>query len=502
MSRARLLTPVLVFVTLVTAVVSSLGAPLTPLISRDLHLSLSTAQWSLTAALLAGTVSAPIMGRLGDGRRRRETLLGGLAVVLAGGVVAALSGGSFGLLVAGRAMQGVGLGLVPLAIAAARDGLPAREVPAAVALLSVSAAAGVGAGYPISGLIAEHLDLHAAFWFGAAVSAVALATVAAILPASTAREAGRLDGPGAVLLSAGLVALLIAVADGTEWGWGSTRILGLLAAAVLLLCAWGAQQLRVAAPLVDLRLLRDRTVLTADASALVLGVAMYVNLSAVTSFVQIPSSSGYGFGASELVAGLCLVPFSITTLLASRALPWATRLLGPLRVLPVGCLVVAAAGTFLALLHGALWEAFAGMAIIGVGLGFTFAAIPGLIVAAVPREEVGSAMGFYQVVRYVGFSLGSAVAAAVLAGHTPAGRALPTESGYTLAFAVSAVVCVVAAVVAWVLPTRRAAPAVDHAARELEVQEAELAAAGVVGREGAGASAVSAARPPAPAAAP
>ena len=126
-TRARALPGVLLFVVMVTGIISSLGAPLIPSISDDLGVSLSSAQWSLTATLLIGVVSSPVMGRLGDGPRRRETLLGGLAVVIAGCVLAALAG-SLPLLVVGRAMQGVGLGLVPLGMATARDEMPAEKV--------------------------------------------------------------------------------------------------------------------------------------------------------------------------------------------------------------------------------------------------------------------------------------------------------------------------------------------------------------------------------------
>jgi len=79
--RARALAPVLVATALVTSVISSLGAPLIPTIARDFHDSLSTAQWSLTIALLSGAIAAPVMGRLGDGPRRRAVMVGGLAVV-------------------------------------------------------------------------------------------------------------------------------------------------------------------------------------------------------------------------------------------------------------------------------------------------------------------------------------------------------------------------------------------------------------------------------------
>jgi MFS family permease len=421
------------------------------------------------------------MGRLGDGPRRRETLLGGLAAVTLGGIIAAVAP-SLAVLVLGRALQGIGLGLVPLTMAAARDHLPRERVPATIALLSVCAAAGVGAGYPISGLIADGLGLHAAFWFGAVVSGLALLCVFAVVPSSADRPAAALDVTGAILLTIGLVALLLAIAEGNAWGWTSAAVLGLLVVAAVVLGGWVVQQLRASSPLVELRLLRHPAVLTGDGCAIVLGIAMYMYLSGVTEFVQTPSRSGYGFSASVVVAGLCLVPFSIFSVTSSRLLPQLTALVGRRGVLPVGCLVVAVAGAFFATFHTALWQAFVMMAILGVGLGATFAAIPGLVVGAVPESETGSAMGFYQVVRYVGFSLGSALAASLLAGHTASGEHLPSQSGYTLVFWVAVVICVAAAALAWVLPARGQAR--NRAAERLGEEDGELAGAGLVGPQG------------------
>jgi predicted MFS family arabinose efflux permease len=478
--REAALAPVLVFTTMVSAIISSLGAPLIPSISNDLHVSLSTAQWSLTATLLVGAVSAPIMGRLGDGRRRRETLIGGLATVTLGGVVAALAP-SLALLVVGRALQGVGLGLIPLTMAAARDHLPRERVASTIALLSVCAAAGVGAGYPISGLIADGPGLSAAFWFGAAVSGTALACVIVVVPSSADRAAVTLDIPGALLLTAGLLSLLLAIAEGNVWRWTSPAVVGLLVIAAVVLAAWVLQQLHARAPLVELRLLRNPAVLTGNGCAMVLGVAMYTYLSGVTEYVQTPRANGYGFSASVVEAGLCLVPLSIASLAASRALPWLNRLVGPRAVLPLGSLIVAVAGAFFAVFHTSLWQAFVMMAIVGVGLGSTYAAIPGLIVGAVPDRETGSVMGFYQVVRYVGFSLGSALTASILASHTPAGKHLPSEDGYTLALWIAVAICIAAAALAWVLPSGGEQPGGGRRAELLGEEDAELGSAGLIG---------------------
>jgi MFS family permease len=479
-TRVRAMPGVLLFVVMVTGIISSLGAPLIPSISDELGVSLSSAQWSLTATLLIGVVSSPVMGRLGDGPHRREVLLGGLAVVTAGSVIAALAG-SLPVLVAGRAMQGVGLGLVPLGMATARDEVPPEKVAGTIGLLSVAGAAGVGAGYPISGVLAG-IDLAAAFWFGAVVAAIAFALSWIFVPSTAGRPSAKLDVSGAATLAIGLGALLIAIAEGSGWGWGAVQTVGLFVIAVVFLGLWGAQQLRVPEPLVDLRLARIPAVLSADVCATVLGIAMYMYLSGVSEFVQAPSSLGYGFSASVVVAGLCLVPFSVVGMAGARALPFSTRLVGSRNLLPVGCLMVAAGGLVFAVFDDHLWGAFAMMAVLGLGYGLTYAAIPGIIVRAVPESETGSATGFYQVVRYIGFSLGSALAASVLASNTPAGSQLPRLAGYTTVIWIGIAICVAAAILAWVLPGESTGGGdVDPAELRREQEEAELASAGLPG---------------------
>lgn len=479
--RARLLPGVLVSIVMVTGVISSLGAPLIPSVSDDLGVSLSAAQWSLTATLLVGVVSSPVMGRLADGPRRRETLIGGLAVVALGCVIAALAQ-SLPVLVLGRAMQGLGLGLVPQGMATARDELPAERVPATIGLLSVAGAAGVGAGYPISGLLAG-ISLSAAFWFGALVAALALVLAILFIPSTAGQSSGKLDVIGATLLTIGLAALLIAIAEGSGWGWGAPETLGLFLVAIVFLVLWGAQELRTPEPLVDLRLARHPAVFSLDVAALVLGVAMYMFLTGVSEFVQAPKELGYGFSASVVLAGLCLVPFSVVSIIGSRTLPFWTRLLGQSNLLPVGSLIVAAGGVVFALFNGGIWSAFVIMGVMGLGYGLTYGAIPAMIVRAVPESETGSATGFYQVVRYIGFSLGSAITATLLASQTPAGSHLPRLAGYDAITWTGVGICVLAAIVAWVLPGRGSGRGTEPTPSELrrEREDAELASAGLPG---------------------
>jgi MFS family permease len=139
---------------------------------------------------------------------------------------------------------------------------------------------------------------------------------------------------------------------------------------------------------------------------------------------------------------------------ASRLAPVISRRLSPHAVLPLGCVMVIAAELLFVLDRSHLWLVFVVLGLAGLGVGCTFAAMPGLIVRAVPASETGSAMSFNQVLRYVGYSLGSALSATVLAAHTPAGQALPTNSGYTAAALVGIGVLAVAAVLSAVLPHR------------------------------------------------
>ena len=456
-AAARGLVPVLVGVTLVISIVSSLGAPLLPEVAQSLDVSLDAAQWSLTAALLAGTIAAPVLGRLGDGPHRREAILGALAVVFVGSIIAGFAD-SIGVLVAGRAMQGVGLGVAPVTMAVARDLLPADRVAGVIGLLSVSAAAGVGVGYPLSGLIAGWLGVHYAFLSGAVISGLAIAATLAVVPRSTGAVGAPLDVRGAVVVAAGLVALLLGVGQGSTWGWTSARVLGLFAVAAVILAGWVRLQLATTHPLVDLRLMRHRPVFGADLAAILLGLALYAFLTVVTTFVQMPSEDGFGFDGSALTAGLCLVPFSLSSLAASQAMVPLMRRYGARAILLAGVLMITLAGGFFALVHDALWQAFATMGIIGLGFGFTYGAIPGVIARAVPHWETGSALGLYQVIRSIGFSVGSALTASILAAHLDAATGQPAEDGFVLALWLGVGVCVLAAGACATLPGEREAP--------------------------------------------
>ncbi len=183
-------------------------------------------------------------------------------------------------------------------------------------------------------------------------------------------------------------------------------------------------------------------------------MTMYLFLPIVVEFVQIPTSNGFGFGASVLVSGFVLVPLSIGTLAASRLAPAFELRYGRRIMIPLGAVLFAVAMGVFAIEHSGLWEAFLVMGIAGIGIGFTFAAMPGFIVKAVHAKDTGSAMGFYQVLRSIGLAMGSAVSGVILAAYTRPHHAFPGVGGFRMALLLGAVLCLVTAVLCYFLPGR------------------------------------------------
>jgi MFS family permease len=454
--QARLLFPVLVFSGFVVAIISTLGSPMIPTIAREQNVSLETAQWLLTITLLVGAVATPLNGRLADGPWRRQTILISLGLVFIGAIISALSD-TFPPFIAGRALQGIGQATIPLTIATARDFLPKEKVRSSIGVLSITTAAGVGLGYPITGLIAEHFDYHAGFWFAAFVTALALIAVYLVVPANSKTERRPLDLVGALLLSLGLLALLLPISQGGRWGWGSTQAVSLFVAAAVLLGLWVAQELRAAHPLVELRLLAHRFVLAADVIAVLMGVGLYSMSSLVNRYVQTPSEAGYGLNSTLLVTGLMLTPLSVGSVLASQVSSRLTRRLGPGLVLAIGSALTGADMLYLAVARTYWWEIVIATFVLGIGVGLTFAMMPALIIRSVPANETGSATGLNQVLRLVGGSIGSAASVAILTAHQPAGAHYTTNHGYTVAFAIGGTLCLLAAVVSLLLIGRTGA---------------------------------------------
>jgi len=451
----RLLAAVLVFLAVQSTAVASLGTPLLPTVQRVERVSLAASQWTLTITLLAGAVATPLMGRLGDGRLRRLTTVGAVVVMLAGCVLSALPVG-FPAFLAGRALQGAGLGLVPLATAVARDDLPADRSRSAIVLIGVTTAAGIGIGYPLVGLLAQGLGLAAPFWFAAGLSALALAAALVALPDSPARPA-RVDVAGAVLLGAGIAGLLLVLAQGPAWGWTSAATLAGAIASVALLAAWAGWEQRVRYPLIELRLLSRRPVLAANLTVFLIAIGFYPLMSLAVRFAQTSPAAGYGLGAPVVVAAAILTPFSLASFLASRLAAWAARRTSAEFVVAASCVLLIASMVLFLTSRDSYPGLVLVMVLSGFAVGNVYAVNPLQITGGVPPSETGSAISFYQLVRTVAYAIASALSATVLVLSTPAGRRFPADAGYSAAALVSIAVLVAALAASVLFVMRRPA---------------------------------------------
>jgi MFS family permease len=439
-SRSRLV-PALIYAALSTAIVSSLGMLLVPSISVQMGVDVSSAQWMLTVNLLVGAVATPVMGRLSDGPHKKNLLLISLAIIFAGSVLAATAT-SFPVFLIGRALQGLTYGIVPVTIALARRYVEESRVQSSISTLSVTVASGIGVGYPVTGIIAGTWAYQLAFWFAALFVLSAVVVVRRMIPGGPDDTAPALsiDFAGACCLGGGLGLLLLGISEGPKWGWLSAGTLASLMLSTVLLVVWVRVELKIEHPLINLRALRSGDVLLANGAAIGLGAALYIGLSVGSLVAQAPESTEYGLALPLFWAGFVMLPLSVGSFVANGIVQRVFPGTGLAPLLPIGAVLMAAAGTLLWLSHNHLWEILLGMLVFGLGVGVSYAAMPAMVARSVAVEELGSSVGFNQVLRTVGSSLGTAVSAAVIAAHSTTENQ-PTGEGINMTFQMGALVC-------------------------------------------------------------
>jgi predicted MFS family arabinose efflux permease len=284
------------------------------------------------------------------------------------------------------------------------------------------------------------------------------------VPESPIKTPSRLDVPGAVLLSGGLVSLLLALTEGESWGWTGARTLGLLVAAAIAFALWIWIEWRQDEPMIDMHMLTRRPVLFANITAVIAGFAMFGSFVLIPNFVETPRGLpeslarlvDYGFGASSTKAGLYLLPGALMGFVAGPTAGMMAKRWGAKWPLSLGMALGAAGIGFLALFHGEPWHIVVGMLMLGSGLPFTFAAMATLIVHAVRPHETGVASGMNTVMRTVGGVIGGQIGAVLLTANTIGRTNVPAEAGFVEAFRLGAAAALVGAAVAVFITSGRA----------------------------------------------
>jgi MFS family permease len=471
--RDRTMVPVLGLCLLVATTAYLMVFTLLGQIGASLGASRTALDWITIATVIVGTVSSALMPALGAVLGERRLMVISMGCLAAGSLASALAP-DVAVLLVGRVVAAPGLAAAALSIAIVRERRSGPGLARALGVIAAFEGAAAGTGFALGGVVEEaaRADWRAVFLAMAAISAVAAAVAAATVPdgpvpADAARRAGapgadrgpravavhrHLDLAGTVLLAAGLAAGLLAITEGAAWGWTSARITGLTAAAVTLLAVWAVGALRVADPLVRLRVLARPGVAVGAAFILVTACTVSIVNLTVPSFLEAPPTAGYGDGASVLSAGLDMLPFAVAITLAGYLAGRLAQLLGPRRIGAAGlCAEALGLGLLAGFSHSA-GEVAAFVAIIGVGHGCLIAAAYIAITQDVPPREAGAAAGFGSAVSGVSGAVASALITPVLASRTLlAGPSLlPAASGYTrswlygAAFAAGALIVIAA----------------------------------------------------------
>jgi MFS family permease len=459
------------------ALLQSLIVPVLATIQVEFHTSQTTVTWVLTAYLLSASICTPLLGRIGDVVGKVRMLVIALVVLALGSLAAALAP-SIGWLIAARALQGVGGGVLPLSFGIIRDEFRERMTMALSVIASLTAV-GFGVGIVVAGPIVDTFGYKGLFWLPMVVTLAAAAVALLFVPESPIRTPARLPVLPALLLAGWLVALLLGLSEGNQWGWTSPAVLGLFAVAVLLGAAWVALELRVPVPLIDMQMMRRRGVWTSNVVAGAVGFGMFASFGFLPQLLQTPRTAGYGFGASITESGHLLLPSAVASFLVGFTTATLIHRVGARAVITTGLLVTGAAFACVGLYHDHTWQLYAATTVQGVGSGMVFSSLAGVVVASVPAEQTGVASGMNANIRTIGGSIGSAVMAGILTAHVGS-TGFPAERGYEIGFVVLGAVLALASLAALVMPDTREQPTSGHLADAADGELGLVAAAGAV----------------------
>jgi EmrB/QacA subfamily drug resistance transporter len=400
-----------------------------PSIQKDLGASISGLEWTVNAYTLSFAVLLVTGGRLGDIFGRRAMFLFGVIVFGASSAFIGLSQ-SEAWLIGGRAVQGIGAAfMMPATLSIITNAFPAHERGKAIGTWAGVSALALAIGPVVGGFLVESVSWQSIFFLNLPVAA--LAVVVTLFATHESRDetaAQSVDIPGVATITIGLSALVLALVEGNSWGWGSIRIITLLAVAVIGLVGFAVAERRVANPMVDFTFFRSRSFLGANIVAFIVSFAMLAMFFFLALYMQ--NVRGY----SPLQAGVRFLPSTVIIIFAG---PIAGRLsdrIGPRPLMALGLLLTSGSLFWQGHLavdtpYGFLAGAFL---LMGLGMGMIMSPMSTAAMNSVDMTKAGVASGVLSMSRMVGGTFGVAAMGALISalGRHKIDQSLPQLSGH------------------------------------------------------------------------
>lgn len=436
---------------LVASLNGTLVIPLIPIFPAALGVSSDDASWLITITLVVGAVTIPAASRLADMFGRQRLLIICLAVMAIGSLLSAV-GGSFPVVLVGRALAGMGVPLIPIGISVLRDSLPAGRIGSAIALMSATLGIGSALGLPAAGLLYEQWGWTSVFWMSGGVSAALALLVSLVVSTPSDRLQESFDVAGAILLAIATACVVLYIAKAGAWGW--TASLWLLVVSTLAFTAWVFWELRARCPLVDLRASGSRPVILTNAAAALIGFALLINLLLAMQQLQAPASTGYGFGLTVVHAALVMLPGSVVQVVIAPLNGALLNRHGGRIMLMIGGVIMSIGYVARMLMSSSVIDIMISTTIVGLGGSLAFAAMPTIIMKSIPRSMTAAGNGLNALIRQIGTSASSSSVGAALTVATVvvAGIAYPTWEAITVLNLLAALAAVMAAAFAMCIP--------------------------------------------------
>jgi len=386
-------------------------------IQKDLSTTATVASWITSAFLIVGAAVSPLFGKLGDMYGKKKIFLTVLLFYIAGVGLAGFST-NISMLIASRAIQGIGFAIVPLGLAIITDVFPKERVATAQGIISGTFAIGAAAGLIIGAYIVQDLSWQWAFHSAFILSIILFFIALLALKKDVPGQKNTLDIVGASMLMSGIVLVLLYLTEAPTLGWLSLENVALLIPGIVLTAGFFAFENKQTSPLIHLGLLKIRNVLVANLVGILSSMSMFLVFFAVIYYAQYPSRIGpYGLGLSVIDTGLTLAPATIVMLIVGPLMGRLVTRIGPKPIITLGAAISIVGLLLFIFFRGTTAELTVAVAVALVGVVSLIIPIVNMISVSVPRENTAVGLGMNTMLRNLGGAIGPVLATTIISTY-------------------------------------------------------------------------------------